>query len=220
MATDLHLIIANKAYSSWSMRPWIALKVAGLAFRETTICLGQDATSAEIKKYSAAGKVPVLKHGDITVWDSLAILEYLNEAFFNRHWWPADPQARATARAVAAEMHSGFQALRGNMPMNVRRHWPERGRAPGVAEDIARICTIWRDARERFGQDGPFLFGAFSHADAMYAPVVTRFKTYAVDLDPVSQAYCDAILALPAMREWYDLAAQEPWVIAKYEAGQ
>ena len=218
MSTDLHLILANKAYSSWSMRPWIAMKVAGLPFRETTISLGQDATSTEIKKHSAAGKVPVLKHGDITVWDSLAILDYLADAFYDRHWWPSDPHARAMARSISAEMHSGFQALRSNMPMNVRRHWPERGRAPGVAEDVARITTIWREARARFGQEGPFLFGRFSHADAMYAPVVTRFKTYVVDVDPASQAYCDAILALPAMREWYDLAAKEPWVIEKYEA--
>ena len=199
------------------MRPWIAMKVAGLPFRETTISLGQDATSTEIKKHSAAGKVPVLKHGDITVWDSLAILDYLADAFYDRHWWPRDPHARAMARSISAEMHSGFQALRSNMPMNVRRHWPERSRAPGVADDVARITTIWREARARFGQEGPFLFGRFSHADAMYAPVVTRFKTYVVEVDPVSQAYCDAILDLPAMQEWYDLAAKEPWVIEKYE---
>ena len=217
MSTDLHLILANKAYSSWSMRPWIAMKVAGLPFRETTISLGQDATSTEIKKHSAAGKVPVLKHGDITVWDSLAILDYLADAFYDRHWWPSDPHARAMARSISAEMHSGFQALRSTMPMNVRRHWPERSRAPGVADDVARITTIWREARARFGQEGPFLFGRFSHADAMYAPVVTRFKTYVVEVDPVSQAYCDAILDLPARQEWYDLAAKEPWVIEKYE---
>ncbi|TAK99545.1 MAG: glutathione S-transferase family protein [Rhodospirillaceae bacterium] len=217
MPTDLHLVIANKAYSSWSLRPWLAMKVNGLEFRETVICLGQDATSAEIKRYSAAGKVPVLKHGDITVWESLAILDYLAEAFFDRHWWPTDPQARAMARAISAEMHAGFTTLRANMTMNVRRHWPDRGRVPGIENDIARITDIWRDARGRFGGGGPFLFGKFSNADAMYAPVVTRFKTYAVDLDPVCQAYCDAVLALPAMKQWYTDAAAEPWVVGKYE---
>ena len=217
MATDLHLVIGNKAYSSWSLRPWIAMKVAGLAFRETVICLKRDDTTAEIQKYSAAGKVPVLIHGDNTVWESLAILEYLAEAFYDRHWWPTDPQARATARAISAEMHAGFATMRANMTMNVRRALPGRGRAPGVDADIARITAIWRDARHRFGSNGPFLFGAFSNADAMYAPVVTRFKTYAVDLDPVCQAYSDAVLALPAMQDWYAAGAREPWIIEAYE---
>jgi glutathione S-transferase len=217
MSNDLHLIIGNKAYSSWSLRPWVALAAAGLPFRETVICLGRDDTAAEIKKHSGAGKVPVLRHGDITVWESLAILDYLADAFYDRHWWPADPHARAMARSISAEMHAGFTALRTHMSMNVRRHLPGRGRAPGVAEDIARIGTLWRAARERFGTGGPFLFGAFSNADAMYAPVVTRFKTYAVELDPVCQAYCDAVLALPAMRRWYEEAAKESWVVDKYE---
>ena len=163
--------------------------------------------------------MPVLKHGDITMWESLAILDYLAEAFFDRHWWPADPHARAMARAIAAEMHAGFTTLRANMPMNVRKHWPGRGRVPEVVKaDIARIADIWRDAAARFGAGGPFLFGEFSNADAMYAPVVTRFKTYGVALDPVCQAYCDAMLALPAMKQWYADAAAEPWVIEKYEA--
>jgi glutathione S-transferase len=217
VSTDLHLIIANKAYSSWSMRPWLAMTVNKLDFRETVICLGQDATTAEIKKYSPAGKVPVLKHGDVTVWDSLAILDYLAEAFYDRAWWPGDPQARAHARSISAEMHSGFMTLRANMPMNVRKSHPGKGRAPGIENDFARIQEIWRDARARFGTGGPFLFGAFSIADAMYAPVVTRFKTYGVDLDPVSRAYSDAILALPAMQSWYAGAHREPWIIAKYE---
>ena len=153
MSQDPHLIIANKAYSSWPLRPWLAMKVHGLEFRETVICLGQDATSSEIKKYPAAGKVPVLQHGAITVWDSLAILDYLAEAFFNRPWWPGDPHARAVARSVVAEMHSGFQALRSNMPMKVRCMLPGRGLVAGVDTDIARICDIWRDA------PGPFRCG-------------------------------------------------------------
>jgi glutathione S-transferase len=217
-STELHLIIANKAYSSWSLRPWLAMKANGLDFRETVICLGQDTTTAEIKKFSPTGKVPLLKHGDITVWESIAILDYLAEAFFDRHWWPTDPQARAVARAISAEMHAGFTNVRSTMPMNVRRSIPGRPRTPEVDADIDRISHIWRDARSRFGAGGPFLFGAFSNADAMYAPVVTRFKTYGVTLDPVCQAYAEAILTLPAMKQWYADAAQEAWVIEKYEA--
>jgi glutathione S-transferase len=199
MATDLHLVVGNKAYSSWSMRPWIAMVANGLQFRETVICLGQEDTAARIKAHSPSGKVPFLRHGDIGVWDSLAILEYLAEAFYDRPWWPTDPQARAMARAVAAEMHSGFQGLRQNMPMNVRRSYPGRGRTPESEADIARITALWRACRTNFGGGGPFLFGAFSNADAMYAPVVTRLATYGVDLDPVCRAYADAMRAHPAL---------------------
>lgn len=217
MTAEPHLIIANKAYSSWSMRPWIALKANGIVFRETVICLDQPDTQEKILAFSAAGKVPVLQHGDVAVWDSLAILEYLAEAFPGNTWWPEDRGARAVARAVSAEMHSGFPNLRSNMSMNVRRSLPGVGRNELVDKDIARITTIWNDCRTKFGAGGPFLFGAFSNADAMYGPVVTRFKTYGVALDPVSQAYADAMLTHPAMREWYISAAGEPWVIAKYE---
>jgi glutathione S-transferase len=217
MSTDLHLVMANKAYSSWSVRPWLAMKANGLAFTETVICLGQDATSAEIKRHAPNGKCPILKHGKVVVWESIAILDYLADTFPDRPWWPKDPAAKAHARAISAEMHAGFQTLRQNMPMNVRKSYPGRGRAPGIENDFARIFDIWRDARARFGAGGPFLFGAFSNADAMYAPVVARFKTYGVDLDPVCQAYSDAILAHPAAVQWYAEAAAEPWVIAKYE---
>jgi glutathione S-transferase len=217
MSNELHLIIGNKAYSSWSMRPWFALKVQGLAFKETVLPLFEPETSAFVKKYSGAGKVPVLVHGGITVWDSLAILEYLADAFFDKQWWPTDPHARAVARSVSAEMHSGFQPLRQNMGMNTRKSYPGRGMTPEVQDNIDRIQALWNDCRKKFGGGGPFLFGAFSNADAMYAPVVTRFKTYGVKLDPVSQAYCDAMQALPAMKEWYADAAKETWVIEKYE---
>jgi glutathione S-transferase len=219
MATELHLVIGNKAYSSWSMRPWVAMTAAGLTFRETVIGLGQDNTSAEIKKYAPGGKVPLLMHGDIKVWESLAILEYLAEAFYDRPWWPTDPQARATARAISSEMHAGFQGLRQAMPMNVRKVIPGIGRTPEAAADIARIQAMWAECRAKFGKGGPFLFGAFSNADAMYAPVVTRFKTYAVDLEPISRAYADAILDHPAVKQWYAAAAAESWVVAKYELG-
>lgn len=217
MATELHLIIANKAYSSWSMRPWVAMKAQGLNFRETVICLDQPDTALKIKVFSSAGKVPVLRHGDITVWESIAILDYLSEAFYDRHWWPTDPQARAVARAVAAEMHAGFRDMRIAMPMNVRKVGIEVTRTEAIDSDIARITAIWRECRAKFGAGGPFLFGAFSNADAMYAPVVTRFKTYGVELDAVSRAYSEAMLSHPAMREWLISAAGEPWIIAKYE---
>jgi glutathione S-transferase len=213
---DLHLIIANKAYSSWSMRPWVAMKAQGLAFRETVIGLDQPDTAAKIKAFSAAGKVPVLQHGDITVWESLAILDYLAETFPG-NWWPGDKKARAFARSVATEMHGGFTNVRQTMPMNVRREFPAVELTEAVAGDVARITAIWREAREKYGKGGPFLFGAFSNADAMYTPVVTRFKTYGVALDATCQAYADAILNHPAVREWYISAAGEPWIIAKYE---
>lgn len=218
MSNDLHLIIGNKAYSSWSMRPWFAMMGQGLKFRETVLPLFEPQTQPEIRKYSGAGKVPILVHGGITVWDSLAIVEYLAEAFYDKAWWPTDPHARAVARAVSAEMHSGFQPLRQAMGMNTRKTYPAgTGLTPDVQENIDRIKTLWTECRTKFGAGGPYLFGAFSNADAMYAPVVTRFKTYSVPLDPVSQAYCDAMMAHPAMKQWYEAAAKETWVIEKYE---
>lgn len=215
--TPLHLVIANKAYSSWSMRPWLAMKAMGLAFKETVIGLDQPDTGAKIKQFSPSGKVPVLLHGDNVVWESLAILDYLQDTFYDRHWWPTDPQARAMARSISGEMHSGFRDMRIAMPMNVRKTFPNFVRSAEVDKDIARICDLWRAARTKFSKGGPFLFGAFSNADAMYAPVVTRFKTYGVPLDAVCQGYADAIMAHPAVREWYISAAGEPSVIAKYE---
>src|SRR4051812_34414046 len=185
MTEPLHLIMGNKVYSSWSLRPWIAMKVNGLDFAETVIALKQNDTGAQIAKYSFGGKVPVLKHGKRTVWESLAILEYLADAFPEKSWWPKDPDARAVARSVAAEMHAGFSALRTHMGFNVRRDLKGLGRTAEVDVDIARIQALWSDARGRFGRGGPFLFGAFSNADAMYAPVVTRFNTYGVELDSV-----------------------------------
>lgn len=217
MSTELHLIIGNKAYSSWSMRPWLAMTALGLSFKETVLPLFEPDTSPTIKKYSGAGKVPVLVHGGITVWDSLAILEYLADAFYDKPFWPTDPHARAVARAVSAEMHSGFQPLRQAMSMNLRKTFPAKPPAPEVQDNIDRIQALWAECRATFGAGGPFLFGAFSNADAMYAPVVTRFKTYSVKLDPVSQAYSDAVLAHPAVRQWYADAAREKWVIEKYE---
>lgn len=217
---DLHLVIGNKSYSSWSLRPWIAMKAQGLTFRETVIGLQRPETTAEIQKYSAAGKVPVLIHGDITVWESLAIIDYLADMFPEKPWWPKAPAARALARAAAAEMHAGFSNLRNHMTMNLRVFVPTKSRPDPVNADIARIAALWNECRSRAGKDGPFLFGAFSNADAMYAPVVTRFKTYGVipTLDPVAQAYCEAVLAFPAMKEWYAGAAAEDVAIPLYES--
>ena len=216
MTTDLTLVIANKTYSSWSLRPWLAMTHFGLTFEETVIPLDQDATSSEIRKHSPAGKVPVLHHGSITVWESLAILDYLADAFYDKPWWPSDPHAQAHARTIAAEMHAGFGALRKAMPMNLRKSYAPRTWAEDVAKDVQRVQDLWRDARKRFSGGGDFLFGDFTIADAMYAPVVTRFKTYAVDMDETASAYSAAIFNLPAMQKWMTEAADEPWVIDKY----
>jgi glutathione S-transferase len=217
---ELTLVIANKAYSSWSMRPWLALKMAGATFREIVIPLRQADTATAIARHTPAGKVPVLHHGDTTVWESVAILEYTAELFPGAHLWPAEPHARAVARAVSAEMHAGFTALRSNMPMNVRAMLPGRGRTPEVMKDVARIRALWRDCRARFGEGGPFLFGRFSNADAMFAPVATRLRTYGIEteLDDVSHAYAATLLSLPPVLDWYRAAKAEPWLISEYEA--
>jgi glutathione S-transferase len=209
------LVIGNKAYSSWSLRPWLAMKQAGLAFDEVKIPLYADGHADKIRRYSPAGKVPVLVDGAVTVWDSLAICEYLAERHPEKRLWPADAAARARARAVSAEMHAGFAALRGNMAMNVRRSYPGLGRTPEVAHDIVRIGEIWSSALRQYG--GPFLFGEFGIADAMYAPVATRFCTYAVALGADAQAYAERVLALPAMRAWYAAAAAEREMLPQFE---
>ena len=212
------LVIGNKNYSSWSLRPWLAMKMAGQSFEEIVIPLRQQASAAEIARHSPAGKVPVLHHGETTVWESIAILEYLAEAIPEARLWPEHREARAVARAVSAEMHAGFAALRTHMPMNIRATKAERGRTPDVDKDIRRIVALWEDCRARFGEGGPFLFGRFNNADAMYAPVVTRFKTYGVELQGAARAYADAISALPPMVEWYAAAKDEPWSIPESDA--
>lgn len=206
--SGLTLVVGSKRFSSWSLRPWLALRHTGLPFTETVIELYRPETKAEILKHNPAGKVPVLIDGDITVWDSLAIIEYLAEVAPEAGLWPADRAARAMARSISAEMHSGFPALREHMGMDLLADKPGEGRDPRAMADVSRILTIWREARTRFGADGPFLFGRFSAADCMYAPVATRFKTYAVELDPVCRAYADAVLAWPALREWTSAASR------------
>ena len=213
----LKLIIANKNYSSWSMRPWIAMKVAGIPFDETVISLSAVDFKARVNAVSGTGKVPVLVDGNVQVWESLAILEYLAEKFPAAGLWPADAAARAHARAIANEMHGGFLPLRRLLPMNMWRPVMNRVLTPEVEANVARIETMWADCRARFGAGGPFLFGRFGAADAMYAPVVSRFHTYAVRVDPGTRAYMDAVMALPAWREWVEAGIREPWVLAEDE---
>lgn len=213
----LRLIIGNKNYSSWSLRPWLAMRQAGIDFEETVVQLYAPGET-DLFDHSPAGKVPVLMSGDTRIWDSIAILEYLAEQYPDKGLWPDDVTARAHARAISAEMHSSFVALRATLPMNVRR---PRGKVPydqGVRRDIVRIEQIWREARANYANGGgPFLFGNFTIADAMFAPVVTRFDTYEVDVMPESRAYMDAVLALRAFADWKRAAEAESWVIEEEE---
>ena len=211
------LIIGNRNYSSWSPRGWLATSQSGIDFETELVRLSEPGSHAALLGHSPAGRVPVLEHGERVVWDSLAIIEYLAELCPDAGLWPTDADARATARSIAAEMHAGFAALRANMPMNLRKALPGKGYAPGVADDIARIGAIWREARGRFGQGGPFLFGHYSAADAMYTPVAARFRTYGVTLDPTCQAYADAVLDWSAFLAWQAAALEEPGIIPEDE---
>ncbi|MBB4039337.1 glutathione S-transferase [Microvirga flocculans] len=206
------LVIANKCYSSWSLRPWLLMKQLGVAFDEVTIPLDLPDTKEKVLKHSPAGKVPILIDGDATVWESIAIMEYVGDAL-GAPVWPQDRKARAMARSVAAEMHAGFFALRNACPMNLGRKYAQKDRGEAVARDVARFSEIVGQARESFGAGGPFLFGAFSAADAMYAPLVTRLDTYSIPLDAATRAYVDAILSLPAFQEWRSAALKEEWVV-------
>ena len=215
---ELTIFIGNKTYSSWSLRGWLALKLAGAPFEEVVLPInGPGSVTREIVERSPSGRVPLLAHRDLLVWDSLAIGEYVAELFPAAGLWPSEARARATARALAAEMHSGFAALRNAMPMNVRRAPIELPLAADVKADIARILTMWRDCRRAYGAGGPFLFGRYGFADAMFAPVATRFRTYGVSLDEGARAYVDASLAHPAVGEWVAAAQREPWRIEAYE---
>jgi glutathione S-transferase len=217
MALKLKLIIGNKNYSSWSFRPWIAMKVAGIAFEEEVISLEASDFKARVGKVSGTGKVPALVDGNVHVWESLAILEYLAEKYPHAHLWPADPAGRALARAIAAEMHAGFGPLRRHLPMNMWRPVTPRQLTPEVETNVRRIEAIWTDCRRGYGADGGFLFGGFGAADAMYAPVVSRFHTYGVEVGATARAYMDAVMALPAWSEWRAAALAEPWVLAEDE---
>jgi glutathione S-transferase len=201
------LVIGNKNYSSWSLRPWIAMKVLGIPFQEKRIPLYGPGAKEQILLESPAGKVPVLVSQKLRIWDSLAILEYLAES--HPALWPSDPAERAMARSIAAEMHSGFPNLRNHMSMNIRKRYPDKGRTPEVLAEIDRINTIFSAAK------GPFLFGSFGAADAMYAPVVLRFRTYEVQMN--NKKYGEAVLALPAMKEWIAASERETESIPAFE---
>jgi glutathione S-transferase len=213
----LQLVIGNKNYSSWSFRPWLAMKVARIPFEETVIPLDTPDFKSRIAALSVAGRVPVLIDGDTRVWESLAILEYLAEKFPEAGLWPRDAQARAHARAISSEMHAGFQPLRRQLPMNMRRPVKPQALAADATADGTRIEAIWNDCRARFGQSGSFLYGAFGAPDAMYAPVVSRFHTYGVEVGAAAREYMRAVMALPAWSEWRGASRREPWVLPQDE---
>jgi glutathione S-transferase len=214
----LTLVIGNKNYSSWSMRPWIALRATNIAFDELVIPLYTgDADKRRILGFTQSGKVPVLVDGDVTVWDSLAIIEYAAERFPKARLWPDDYAARAHARSVSAEMHSGFAALRNECGMNLHRPVGAKKLSDDARADIGRIQQIWSDCRQRYGRTGPYLFGSFSGADAMFAPVVHRFRTYDIEVASDVRFYMDVMMALPAFQEWTSAALAETLVIEKFE---
>jgi glutathione S-transferase len=214
----LTLVIGNKNYSSWSMRPWLALRANNIAFDEVFIPLYTgDADKKRILDFTRSGKVPALIDGDATIWDSLAIIEYLAERFPEKRLWPEDRAHRAHARSISAEMHSGFAALRNECGMNLHRPVGATELSADARANIARIQQIWAECRERSGKSGPFLFGAFGGADAMFAPVVHRFRTYAIAVTPDVQAYMNTMMALPAFQEWTSAGLAETLVIDRFE---
>jgi glutathione S-transferase len=214
----LKLIIGNKNYSSWSMRPWLALRANQIAFEEVFIPLYTgDTDKKRILGFTPAGKVPALLDGDITIWDSLAIIEYAAERFPQTRLWPEDRASRAYARSISAEMHSGFAALRNECGMNLHRPVGAVTLSADARADIARIQQIWIECRQRHGKSGPFLFGAFGGADAMFAPVVHRFRTYAIEVAPEARGYMDTMMSLPAFQEWTRAGLAETLVIEKFE---
>jgi glutathione S-transferase len=218
---EFNLVFGNRNYSSWSLRGWLVCKIAGIEFDETLIRLYAPETKAEIARYSSSGLLPALIHKGLTIWDSLSIAEYLHELYPTAGLWPEPQAARAVARSVSAEMHSGFPDLRREMPMNIRGSFPGHGRTPEVMTQVQRIVAIWLDCRKRFAgsaaRDDGFLFGPFTVADAMFAPIVTRFRTYALSLDDEAKTYCDNVMKHPAMAEWVDAAKHEPWLVEQYE---
>jgi glutathione S-transferase len=214
----LKLVIGNKNYSSWSMRPWLALRANNIEFEEVFIPLYTGAADKQrILDVTHSGKVPVLIDGDVTVWDSLAIIEYVAEKFPEKRLWPAEQAQRARARSISAEMHSSFASLRNECGMNLHRPIGAIELSADARANVDRIQEIWTDCRERYGKSGPFLFGAFGAADAMFAPVVHRFRTYAIAVRPIVQRYMETMMALPAFQEWTNAGLAETLVIEKFE---
>lgn len=220
----MKLLIGNKCYSSWSLRMWLLMRAKGLPFEEIMVPLDQPGFKETIYRHAphSAGTVPTLVDGPVAVWETLAIAEYLHEKHPHHGVWPRDAAARAHARAISSEMHGGFGALRSACPMNLGKHFPTRDRGEGVARDVARICAIWRETREAYGTraGGAFLYGAFSAADAMFAPVVTRLATYSIPVDQVSATYMSAVLDMPAYRDWLAAALSEPWIVDQDEVDE
>lgn len=214
------LVIGNKAYSSWSLRPWLALKHTGAPFIETRVPLYVPGYKETLLRHAPSGKVPVLKHGAVTVWDSLAICEYLAELFPKAELWPREPGTRAQARAVSAEMHSGFSAIRNAMPFNCRARGRHVSLTAEIRQEVARVQALWAGCREAHGGDGPWLFGRFTIADAMFIPVALRFVTYNVPMDTAAQAYVDVALAHAPVREWITAAQHESEVMESNEVGK
>lgn len=213
----MELILGNKNYSSWSLRPWLAMRVAGITFDERTVPLFGANHRADFDAAFPAGKVPTLRLESGDIWESLAICEYINEIAPEANLWPADQIARAKARAVSAEMASGFVGLRSQYPMNCRRDIPGVTPTKDAARDIARIETIWQECRDEFGKFGPYLFGEFSIADAMYAPVASRFNTYGLASSDISRGYVETLISMPEMKQWYADGKAETWVIETAE---
>lgn len=218
--SGLTLIIGNKNYSSWSLRPWIFLKTAGIDFIEKRVALETDQTKTQLEPYFSNFKVPVLLDKDLVVWDSLAILEYIAEKYPYCRGWPSNPQERAVARSISAEMHSSFIELRENLPMNCRKKFTNFSPSPGALEDIDRIKAIWRYCKERFSQNSPWLFDTFCIADAMFAPVVFRFDTYGVSLNGFEKKYAQSMLSLPHMIKWKEAGKQEKEILEFAEVKQ
>jgi glutathione S-transferase len=214
---SLKLVIGNKNYSSWSMRPWMAMKTGNIPFEDRVIHLDDPIFKPELAKLTPVGKVPVLIDGERAIWESLAIIEYLAEKFPDAKLWPADAAARAHARVICTEMHAGFVPLRRHCPMNMRRPPQRRELSSEVQADVKRIEQMWSDSRARFGNGGPFLFGAAGGADAMYAPVVSRFHTYDIEVGRDTRNYMNAVMALPAWLEWKRAACEETWVLPRAE---
>lgn len=218
MASTLTLVIGNKNYSSWSLRPWLLLRHFDVPFEEVRLPLDTPAFRDDVFRYSPSGRVPVLHDGDLVVWDSLAICDYVNETYLDGRGWPTDRRQRARARSAAAEMHSGFAALRTQLPMNCRRRPDAYRWKEDAQQDIDRVQALWRELRRDGGRGGEFLCGTFGIVDAMFAPVAVRFRGYGVALEEESQAYVNALLALPSMREWEAAALDESERLEKYEA--
>ena len=216
----MHLALGNKLYSSWSLRAYILLKAFDIPFQETVIAMYKDDTKQRMLSFGPTGKVPVLTDGDITVWESLAILETVADKFPDIAIWPKDPIARAHARSAASEMHAGFTGLRGACPMNLTARFAAKDRGSEVMEDVNRLDELWGEARSRFGEAGPFLYGEFCATDAMFAPVVTRLDTYQIPVSADMRAYMNAVLEHPAFLSWKGEAFEEPWFLPHYEEGE